>query len=240
MSRSWVVSVAAAFGVAGAVAVMAGSGGMQGGPSSGAPSRPPASSASLGAGSTESAIGSRAPTGVAPWVFRPGASGAGAVGSGAEGVSGSVSGAAPRSRAAPRWHWPLAPRPPVLRRFRAPPSPWAAGHRGLDLAARPGDDVLAVAPGTVTHRGTVAGRGTVTVLHSDGLRSTYEPVDASVSVGEVVTTGQRLGVVQPGAGASATHCGPRVCLHLGARRGDEYLDPWPLLARGRLALLPLP
>ncbi len=127
----------------------------------------------------------------------------------------------------------------MLRRFRAPPSPWAAGHRGLDLAARTGDGVLAVAPGTVTHRGTVAGRGTVTVLHADGLRSTYEPLDPSVSVGEVVTAGQRLGVVQPGAGASATHCGPRVCLHLGARRGDAYLDPWPLLVRGRLALLPL-
>ena len=239
MSGSQVVSVAAAVGVAGAVAAMAWSGGVQGGPSSGATSRPPASSASLGAGSTEPATGSKAPTGVAPWVFRPGASGAGAVGSGADGVSESVSGAVSRTRATPRWHWPLAPRRAVLQRFRAPPSPWAAGHRGLDLAARPGDGVLAVAPGTVTHRGTVVGRGTVTVLHSDGLRSTYEPVDPSLSVGEVVTTGQRLGVVQPGAGASATHCGPRVCLHLGARRGDEYVDPWPLLVRGRLALLPL-
>ncbi|WP_377641616.1 murein hydrolase activator EnvC family protein [Oryzobacter terrae] len=152
-------------------------------------------------------------------------------------------GSAPRAsglpRSTPRWRWPLVPRPPVLRRFRAPPSPWASGHRGMDLAARSGDAVLAVAAGTVTHRGIVAGRGTVTVLHAGGLRSTYEPVDPAVSVGDLVVPGDVVGSVRPGGGTSASHCGPRVCLHLGARRDDGYVDPWPLLVRGRLVLLPL-
>ncbi len=155
-------------------------------------------------------------------------------------------GAAPRAAAAPSsaprthpWLWPLAPRPAVLRRFRAPPGPYAAGHRGLDLATRVRDPVLAVADGVVTHGGPVAGRGTVTVLHADGLRSTYEPVDPSVGRGDLVTQGQPLGVVGLAAGRAVAHCGARACLHLGARRDGSYLDPWPLLNRGELALLPV-
>lgn len=138
-----------------------------------------------------------------------------------------------------RWRWPLAPRPPVLRRFRAPPDPWAAGHRGLDLAASAGSVVLAVEAGLVTHAGMVAGRQTVTVTHADGLRSTYEPLQPSVRAGDVVPVGGRLGVLTPATAAAAGHCGARVCLHLGARRGDEYLDPWPLLVGARTVLLPL-
>ena len=216
MSRSLVVSFAV-LGVAGLLAVPAVTPSIEGERPSSAPRPPPASNGPPSAGDAAVAA---APAG-----------------------RGSVASSLPRARSttgsASTWQWPLVPRPPVLRRFRAPPSPWAAGHRGLDLAARPGDGVLAVASGRVTHRGTVAGRGTVTVLHDGGLRSTYEPLDPSVSVGDVVTAGQRLGVVRPGVGASASHCGSLVCLHLGARRDDAYVDPWPLLVRGRLALLPL-
>jgi murein DD-endopeptidase MepM/ murein hydrolase activator NlpD len=136
-----------------------------------------------------------------------------------------------------RWRWPIRPRPPVLRPFRAPPSPYAAGHRGLDLATVEGAVVRAVEAGTVTHAGMVAGRGTVTVTHSGGLTSTYEAVGAVVAAGDVVSTGDVLGTVMARGGPE--HCGSRVCLHLGARRAGSYLDPRPLLAGGRLALLPL-
>ena len=89
----------------------------------------------------------------------------------------------------------------------------------------------------MSHAGVIAGRGTVSVEHSDGLVSTYEPVRATVRIGDVLAVGDTLGLVEPGTAAS--HCGARVCLHLGARRGDGYVDPWPLLVGGELALLPL-
>ena len=89
----------------------------------------------------------------------------------------------------------------------------------------------------MSHAGVIAGRGTVSVEHRDGLVSTYEPVRATVRVGDLLTGGDVLGLVEPGT--SAAHCGARVCLHLGARRGAGYLDPWPLLVGGELALLPL-
>ena len=124
----------------------------------------------------------------------------------------------------------------MVRPFRAPRSAWGAGHRGLDLAAGVGAAVLAVESGRVTHAGVVAGRGTVSVRHADGLLSTYEPVRSVVAVGDDVSVGHTLGMVEPGA---AGHCGSVGCLHLGARRGDAYLDPWPLLAGGEITLLPL-
>ncbi len=147
--------------------------------------------------------------------------------------------------ALPRWHWPLTPRPDVLRRFVAPVSPYGSGHRGLDLAAAPGTPVLAVEAGRVTHAGTVAGRGTVTVQHAGGLRSTYEPVRSSLHAGDLVGVGEVVGVVEGRSGGSVdaalgAHCGARSCLHLGARRDAGYLDPWPLLTGGlRIRLLPL-
>ncbi len=136
-----------------------------------------------------------------------------------------------------RWRWPVSPRPAVLRSFRAPVSDYGAGHRGLDLEVADGTPVVAVEAGVVTHAGDVAGRGTVTVAHAGGLSSTYEPLDPVVRAGSVVAGGDLLGTVRARDGPG--HCGSRPCLHLGARRGDSYLDPYPLLVGGRLALLPL-
>ncbi len=137
----------------------------------------------------------------------------------------------------PAWSWPLDPVPHVLRRFEAPPGPYAAGHRGLDLRTAPAAEVLSVAPGEVTHAGVVAGRGTVTVAHPGGLSSTYEPVDERVAEGQSVDVGDVLGVVQP-TGPTGGHCGTLTCVHLGARRGHAYLDPYPLLRGGVAVLLP--
>ncbi|KGN36756.1 murein hydrolase activator EnvC family protein [Knoellia subterranea] len=131
------------------------------------------------------------------------------------------------------WSWPLSPRPTVLARFVRPRETWGAGHRGIDLSASQGQEVRSVDAGTVTHVGVIAGRGTVSVTHASGLRSTYEPVDANVSSGDVVVEGQPIGRV-----LGRTHCGG-ACLHLGALDGEAYLDPRPLLGGTRVILLPL-
>jgi murein DD-endopeptidase MepM/ murein hydrolase activator NlpD len=134
-----------------------------------------------------------------------------------------------------RWRWPLAPRPAVVRPFQPPATRYGAGHRGIDLTAMPGQSVTTVADGTVTHVSVIAGRGTVTVTHPSGVRSTYEPVAAVVTVGDVLRAGAAVGRVE----GQGSHCDPRACLHLGAIRGGEYLDPLVLLGAGRVRLLPL-
>ncbi|MFV8129799.1 murein hydrolase activator EnvC family protein [Streptomyces syringium] len=154
--------------------------------------------------------------------------------------------------------WPVGgargARPLVVRGWDPPPEPWKAGHRGVDLAAGPGQPVRAAAPGTITFAGPVAGRPVLVVeLSGTGdppLRTTYEPVRATARVGDRVAAGEVIGVLA--GGPLFTHCrngvggvpAPAGCLHWGLRRGEAYLDPLSLLPphmlrRAPSRLLPL-
>jgi murein DD-endopeptidase MepM/ murein hydrolase activator NlpD len=144
------------------------------------------------------------------------------------------------AKAAPSGGWTLPIDPPlvVVRGFDPPAVRWLAGHRGVDLAAAEGATVRASGPGIVSYAGLVAGKGVVVISHTgidSGLRTTYEPVTASVLVGQSVAAGEPIGVVAAASG----HCSPAVCLHWGLRRGDTYLDPLRLVAPVAVRLLPL-
>lgn len=137
----------------------------------------------------------------------------------------------------PRWQWPVPPPHEVIAPFDAPATPYGPGHRGIDIAVPGGAEVRAVEGGTVRFSGSVAGRGVVSVVHADGLISTYEPVDGGVSAGDPVGAGQVLGTLE--GSSPASHCAGRDCLHLGARRGELYVDPLLRLGgRGPSVLLP--
>ncbi|WP_329378774.1 M23 family metallopeptidase [Streptomyces sp. NBC_01351] len=120
----------------------------------------------------------------------------------------------------------------VTRWWDPPPSPYAAGHRGVDLAAPVGAEVRAVGAGRVHFAGPVAGRGVLSLTLPNGLRTTYEPVRALVSEGESVTAGQVVAVLTEGS-----HC-PSPCLHWGLLRDEEYLNPLALLPHPTPRLLP--
>jgi murein DD-endopeptidase MepM/ murein hydrolase activator NlpD len=130
--------------------------------------------------------------------------------------------------------WPLVPEPEVVRGFDPPDDPWGAGHRGVDLLGSPGQPVRSALPGTVTWAGVLAGRGVVVVDHGP-TRTTYEPVDATVGVGDRVSAGDRIGRLSP----VGSHCLPRTCLHWGWLAQDTYLDPLRLVGLGPVRLLPL-
>jgi murein DD-endopeptidase MepM/ murein hydrolase activator NlpD len=139
----------------------------------------------------------------------------------------------PPAAARARFDWPLAAPHPVVRPFQAPTTPYGPGHRGVDLGGQPGAAVATAGDGVVVYSGDLALRGVVSIDHGDGLRTTYEPVTAAVTVGRRVTLGEVIGHLVPG------HLGcPGTCLHWGARRGEEYLDPLGLLSTGRVRLLP--
>nr|BFD82429.1 hypothetical protein StreXyl84_18300 [Streptomyces sp. Xyl84] len=126
--------------------------------------------------------------------------------------------------------WPVGVRPAVLRGWEPPATPYGPGHRGVDLSAAPGAPVRAVAAGRVSFAGAVAGRGVVSVeLSGTGappLRTTYEPVRASVTEGTRVSPGQVIGTVE--ASGPGSHCASG-CLHWGLLRGETYLNPLLLL-----------
>lgn len=130
--------------------------------------------------------------------------------------------------------WPLDPRPPVTNGFDPPDTPYGRGHRGVDLLGRAGQSVRATLGGRVTFAASLAGRGVVVVDHGFG-RTTYQPVQASVGVGEHIGRGQVIGTLRAGG----SHCAPRACLHWGLLRGTAYLDPLVLVGGVPVRLLPV-
>ena len=123
------------------------------------------------------------------------------------------------------WTWPVDG--PVLQRFVFGSDPYAAGqHRGIDIGAPSGSQVLAAATGTVSFSGTVPGSGTsVTIQTPDAYSVTLTHLGSSsarrgadVHEGDVIGTVGPSGVVEQDV--------PYV--HLGVRRSEDpngYVDP---------------
>lgn len=133
------------------------------------------------------------------------------------------------------WQWPLPGQPEVVKAFDPPDRPWLPGHRGIDLAGTQAAPVLAVDDGTVSYSGRIAGIGIVSVTHPNGIRSTYQPVTDRIAEGRDVRAGDQIGHL----GDIGSHCLVRLCLHLGAVRGERtYLDPLQFLQPRELTLLP--
>ncbi|MBB5789932.1 peptidoglycan DD-metalloendopeptidase family protein [Jiangella mangrovi] len=135
------------------------------------------------------------------------------------------------------WVYPVGPPggpAEVVHGFDPPDQPWLSGHRGVDLAATAGAPVRAAGPGRVVYAGPLAGRGVVVIDHG-GLRTTYEPVAASVTAGDDVGAGSLIGTLE----VAGSHCAPAACLHWGAREGERYTDPLALVGAGPVRLLPL-
>ncbi|MDO5722245.1 MAG: M23 family metallopeptidase [Actinomycetaceae bacterium] len=129
-----------------------------------------------------------------------------------------------------RWLPPVPPPLVVGRKFDPPPKHWQAGHRGVDLCVAVGTPVRAPRAGTVVYAGKLVDRQVVSIAHEGGLRSTFEPLSPTVSVGQTIPAGTVVGTLEPG------HEGD--CLHWGVKRGrHEYLNPL-LLVIGEVRLLP--
>jgi murein DD-endopeptidase MepM/ murein hydrolase activator NlpD len=110
---------------------------------------------------------------------------------------------------------------PVVDPFRVPACAYCPGNRGLEYAPAPGTPVTALSSGTVTFSGSVAGTRYVVVQQPDGIKVTYGRLAGiSVSTGATVVTGGPVGTTTDR-------------FFLGLRRGDEYIDPAPLLGRLR-------
>ena len=138
-----------------------------------------------------------------------------------------------------RLSWPLRPPGAVVRGFDAPSPNWQPGHRGVDLAGAPGQPVYAAGEATVVFAGLLAGRPVVSLAHPGGLHTSYEPVRASVRVGQLVTAQTMIGELAAGHPG----CPAAACLHWGAMWGPasaaDYVDPLGLLEATPIRLKPL-
>ncbi|MCG7439038.1 M23 family metallopeptidase [Corynebacterium freneyi] len=118
----------------------------------------------------------------------------------------------------------------VVTPYDPPAQRWLPGHRGVDLAAPIGSAVRASGDGVVHFAGMVAGTPTVSVMHADGIRTTYQPVRWSVRRGDRVRRGDVIGTLEAGQDPG---------LHWGALRGRDYLNPLDLLWLRPIVLKPV-
>lgn len=118
----------------------------------------------------------------------------------------------------------------VIRGFELPDthSHGGRGHRGLDFSVGPGTAIHSVGAGVVFFVGVIAGKPTVSINHGVHarfgplpIRSTYEPVASTLSRGDYVHGGQKIGYTALGN----SHCRAK-CLHLGLKVDkDRYINP---------------
>lgn len=114
----------------------------------------------------------------------------------------------------------------VVDSFRAPAHVGAPGNRGWEYDPAPGQPVWASAAGQVAFAGSVARNRFVTVLHRDGLRTSYGYLGwMAVDEGDLVAPGQLLGTTSNQ-------------FFFSVRLGDQYLDPALVLSAGRVRLVP--
>lgn len=111
---------------------------------------------------------------------------------------------------------------PISDPFRPPATRYGPGNRGVEFATSPGQVIVAMADGRVVFAGQVGGTLHVVVLHADGIRTSYSYLaEILVQKGQVVQAATPVG-----------RTGTRV--HVGARRGDVYIDPAALWSARRL------
>ena len=113
----------------------------------------------------------------------------------------------------------------VIHAWDAPDDkPFAAGHRGIDVAAPTGTPVRASADGVVSFAGNVAGNLSVSIDHANAIRTTYSYLGSTVvKKNQHVHQGDVIGSVGHGHPESTgpTH------VHLSFRKSDVYTDPLP-------------
>jgi outer membrane biosynthesis protein TonB len=129
------------------------------------------------------------------------------------------------------WTWPVAG--DVVTQYRNGDDPYAAGqHRGIDIAAPVGAQVVAATGGTIVHAGVVGSSGlTVAERTLDGrLQLSYLHLSAAaVRPGQVVAAGDPLGAV----GTSGRRSVEEAHLHFGVRSVSDrhqYFNPLDFLA----------
>lgn len=100
-------------------------------------------------------------------------------------------------------------------------------HKGVDFAAKPGSDVVAVAAGVVSFSGVKSGYGNVVeISHADGYTTLYAHNKSNqVQIGDLVQRGQTIAKVGRSGRASGYH------VHFEVTKHGRVVNPASYIAR---------
>jgi murein DD-endopeptidase MepM/ murein hydrolase activator NlpD len=110
---------------------------------------------------------------------------------------------------------------PIIQHFVAPSCERCSGHRGITIATRTGQPVLAVLPGTISYVGEVAGLTYVVQVVRPGVKVTYGWLtpQGSLAEGDEIVAGVIVGWA-------------REHTYLGVRVDGQYVEPLRYLGLG--------
>lgn len=138
----------------------------------------------------------------------------------AQQASGSANSAPASDSTSSGWQWPASG--PVTSEYGMR---WGRMHEGVDVGGGTGSPVVAARSGTVTHAGRMGGYGNlVLVSHGGGVSTAYAHLSSfSVSPGQAVGGGQRVGGMGCSGSCTGTHVHFEVRINGAARNPRNYL-----------------
>lgn len=109
----------------------------------------------------------------------------------------------------------------------APTAGASSNHKGIDIGASYGADIVAAADGTVTFAGYSRGNGNyVMISHGGGLYTVYcHASSLTVSAGQSVKAGECVAKVGSTGISTANH------LHFGVALNGSYVSPWNYVSK---------
>ncbi len=115
----------------------------------------------------------------------------------------------------------------VINDYEAPLTEYGAGHRGIDLAAPLGIEVIAPVSGEISFSGQVGYRESITIRFGASFSASLEPVCSELPEGTLVSAGEVIGTLCEPEVSYQWHC-EFTCLHFGTRTDLGYFSPLAL------------
>jgi murein DD-endopeptidase MepM/ murein hydrolase activator NlpD len=116
----------------------------------------------------------------------------------------------------------------TLNHYIAAMTEYGEGHRGIDLPAQIGEQVLSPASGQISFSGKVGYRNVVSIQFGNSFTASLEPVCSELFEGTNVLVGEVIGLVCEPDLEYLWHCG-QTCLHFGTRSASGYFSPLALI-----------
>lgn len=116
----------------------------------------------------------------------------------------------------------------LINQYQSPLTEYGAGHRGVDLPATMGSEVISPVSGEISFSGLVGYRDSISIKFAGTMWASLEPVCSDMAEGTLVSAGEPIGTVCQTNPNYQWHC-EITCIHFGTRTEDGYFSPLALI-----------